>query len=237
MEKIPQLQSWLEFHYGSDLILAVIYGSHIYGTATITSDIDLMIVLKDTYGPIESGETTILNDEKCGALDITPYLDTEFRKGIVDHVPHILEAIFVPAQYVIVGDQRPYVSLFTCYPPSIRNTYGAECRQSWNRGVKKLTREKDPHEHYIGKKSLYHALKGFLFAKQLHETGYIQFEDPRVKEITAWYRSIRDLPVSDLVDGDRLRDQYVKVYTEADREFRRIPNEEQYNQQQKKAKK
>ena len=94
--------------------------------------------------------------------------------------------------------------------------------------------EKDPHEHYIGKKSLYHALKGFLFAKQLHETGRIQFDDPKIKEVTAWYRSIRDLPVSELIDGDKLREQYVKVYTEADREFRRIPNEEQYNQQQKK---
>ena len=42
-----------------------------------------------------------VNDDKCGTLDITRYLDTEFRKGIAQHVPHILEAIFVPAEYVL----------------------------------------------------------------------------------------------------------------------------------------
>ena len=157
-------------------------------------------------------------------------MDTKFREEIAEHVPRVLETIFIPPRYVLVGDQSLYVSLFICYPPLIRTSYGADCRQAWNRGVKKLTREEDPKEHYVGKKSLYHALKGFVFAKQLHETRHIQFEDPRVEEITKWYQSVRDLPVSELVDGDKLRVEYVEIYTKADREFRKIPNEEQYNQ-------
>lgn len=239
MDKIPVLRTWLISQYGSNLRFATLYGSSVHGTHGPESDLDIIIVVESTIETTlnDNGETTTKHHVDFGRIDISTYSEPKFREGVVSHDAQILEAVFIPSPYIIFGDQHLYRTLFVCYPPFIRTSFGEICRQTWNRGVKKLTLETDPRQIYVGKKSLYHALRYFVLARQLHQTGAIHFEDPELTEIKSLYLSYRDADLTELVENGKLKDKYTQIYKIADQKFRQIPNEEQYSQQQKQQRK
>lgn len=226
MEKLPLLREWLISQFKNTVVFAVLYGSHLYGTATTESDYDLyVIVSNDTIEDIIQFDIPII-----GHIDICIMSERTFHDNLRENDVKALESIFVLPQYVIIGNQMIYQQKFVCYHPFLRNTFGKVCRNSWDRGVKKLTKETDPHEIKLGKKSLYHAIRLFICANQLYMTGRISFNDPRLQEAKNFYLGIRDKNVSELVENCKLKQEYLDLYKQYDKEFRQIPNEEQYSQ-------
>lgn len=234
MDKLSLIKDWLLSQYNSDVIFAVLYGSHVYGTSTPDSDYDLYVVLKDTYNIIVQADTLPFDIKSIGHIDITLVSEKYFLNALKENDVKAMEAIFVPPRYVVFGDQSLYRSQFECYHPYLRNTYGKVCRNAWDRGSKKLTKETDPNEIKIGKKSLYHAIRLFICADQLYTNGEISFEDQKLEEAKTFYGTIKDKPIDELVENGKLKEEYINLYKQYDKEFRKIPNEEQYKQLLKK---
>lgn len=222
MDKILLIRKWLDQKYPIQVVYSVIYGSLTYGTSSRDSDIDLIIVLKDDVPNIPR-DTVSLHEPEIGHLDITYYSISSFTTHLKDNEVKAIESIFIPNQFVIIGDQKHFQEHFVCTPQSIRHTFGKVCRNAWNKGVKKLTRETDHIEHKRGKKSLYHSIRLFHFALQLYETKRISFETQEMKEINNFYFMIRDKKTSELVKDKKLIDSLTQLYDQWDEQFRKIP--------------
>jgi len=222
MDKKPLIQTWLHHKYHKKVIYCVIYGSLVYGTSHHDSDIDLIIVLQDDYPHIPT-DTISLHEPHIGHLDISYYSLSSFNQDLKNNEVKAVESIFIPEQFVIMGDQKYFQQYFTCTPQSIRHTFGKVCRNAWNKGVKKLTREKDHIEHKRGKKSLYHSIRLFHFALQLYETKKISFDTPEMKEINKFYFEIKDTKTNELVQENKLIDTLTQLYDHWDKKFKQIP--------------
>ncbi|ARF11285.1 putative nucleotidyltransferase [Klosneuvirus KNV1] len=222
MDKIPLIQKWLQYKYHNQLVYCVIYGSLVYGTSHHDSDIDLIIVLKDDYPNIPN-DTVSLHEEHIGHIDITYYSITLFNLDLKNSEVKAVESIFIPEQFIIIGNQKYFQQHFVCTPQSIRHTFGKVCRNAWNKGVKKLTRETEHHEHNRGKKSLYHSIRLFHFALQLYENKRIDFNTSEMKEINNFYFNIKDKKTSELVQDNKLIDSLTQLYNQWDHKFKQIP--------------
>src|SRR5690349_13361299 len=127
MDKLPLLREWLLNKYKSSIIFAVLYGSHLYGTATPESDYDVYVVLSDN----DITEDIIpCNDLVIGRIDICIIGQKLFRDGIQANEVRQLEAIFVLPQFVIIGNQIPYQQQFICHHPFLRHTFGRVSRNA-----------------------------------------------------------------------------------------------------------
>lgn len=219
---IPSIQQ-LVINRFPDVIFAVIYGSHVYNTATEESDVDVYVVLP-TFEPNMTENTSIYVDR----LDIRAIEKDRFALALQANEAKALEMIFIPEQFVLVGDSFIYRNSLVLFDPYLRHTFGEAARAAWNRGIKKLTYETNPAEHRLGKKSLYHAVRIFKYASQLHTMKRIDFA--MLDEERSFYLNIRDHNVTDLLINGHLDDTYKRY----NKQFRQIPNEEQYKQIQQK---
>ncbi|QKF93478.1 polymerase nucleotidyl transferase domain protein [Fadolivirus algeromassiliense] len=232
MDKIQNIRDWLTVQYDNKVVYAILYGSHVYGTATAESDLDLYVVLENDID-VED-DTISFNHPTLGRIDITPITESDFLQDLKNNDVKAIEAIFVPSTFVIEGDQTVYQNIFKAVGPLLRHSYGEICRHAWHRGVQKLTKELEEKEYRIGKKSLYHTIRLFICANQVYTTGKLSFDNPRLQESLDFYNSIKDKPVNEIVENGKLKKEYLDLYKKYDKEFKQIPNEEQYNQIMKK---
>ena len=226
MDKLPLLKQYLQTKYPT-LKYATLYGSHVYGTATEHSDLDLIVVIIDNKS---IGDSFADYDSQIGNIDISLYDEVEFIKQIKQNDVKPLEAIFVKQQYIIFGNVLQYKNDFVCYYPNIRHTFGKVARMAWNKGCKKLTKKIDPNEIKRGKKSLYHSLRVFLFALNLYNTNKIDFEDAYLGELNKLYFEIINEPVNEIIINGKIKPEYQELFEYWDKKFKQIPNEEQYKQ-------
>lgn len=233
-QKKALLKEWLVTKFGSSIIYAAIHGSYLYGTFRPDSDIDLYLVFENEQKLTDIGNSVSFHEEKIGHIDITYFSKLEFVEKIKVHNYYTMEAIFIPPEFVIIGDGNEYRKDLQIYPPYIRTSFGQICRNAWNRGCKKLVLEKDEKEHLIGKKSLYHCLRIFVYADQLYRNGTITFDDPRCTVVNRFYSDLINKPASELVENEKLKEEYQNIYKQYDKTFKEIPNEEQWKQLQKK---
>lgn len=222
MDKIQIIQKWLYTKYYDQVVYCVIFGSITYGTSHNDSDIDLIIVLADNYPHIPT-DTISIHEEHIGHMDITYYSVKSFQQDLINNEVKAVESIFIPEQFIIIGDQKHFQNHFIVNPHAIRHTFGKVCRNAWNKGVKKLTRETEHHEHNRGKKSLYHSIRLFHFALQLYETKKIIFTTSEMKEINKFYFEIKDKKTSELVQENKLINSLTLLYKQWDQKFKQNP--------------
>ena len=235
-QKKTLLQDWLITKFGETVLYAAVHGSQLYGTNRSDSDTDLYVVFEKEQKLTEVGNSVSFYDEKIGSIDITYFSKDEFMEKIKLHDYYAMEAIFIPEHFIIIGNCNEFKKDLQIHPPHIRTSFGQICRNAWNRGCKKLTLETDEIEILIGKKSLYHCLRIFIYADQLYRNGTISFTDQRCILVNRFYIDIRAKPVSELVENGKIKKEYQDMYKDYDKIFRDIPNEEQWKQLQKRKK-
>ena len=210
------MEKFLLETFGDRIVYAVIFGSQVYGTMTPDSDTDLYVVL----------EMNEINEEKhYDKIDITLISYKQFLHNLEENEVKAIESIFVPEKFVIIGDQTKYQKLFVVNGQKLRHTFGSVCRQAWNRGIKKLTLEKTDHEHKVGRKSLFHAIRLFICAIELVENKKLDFEkETRIKESIIFYNEIKNLSIEDIIIDNKLKQSYVDLYKKYDKEFKKVVN-------------
>ena len=163
---------------------SVHYGTFVPGV----SDVDYLIVVDDKYDDFLSQfpngiaqNTTI---EKVSYNEGYSWFDevhdheyvseSRFLKMIDDNDIVALEAIFLPdgPAFGLTSKLKEYRERFKLNKWKLRENISSICSNSWVKCKKKLTVEKD-YNLRIGQKSLFHALRIYMFGVQIAETGRI----------------------------------------------------------------
>ena len=135
------------------------YGSRVYGTADeYRSDYDFIIIANSD-----------INDREIrnGNLNIHIYNPDHFRELLLGHKIFALECFFLPEQHRVLNlDEFSFV----LDKNKLREEISSKSSNSWVKCKKKIEVE---NEAYLGKKSLFHAMRIVLFGTQIAKTGVI----------------------------------------------------------------
>lgn len=151
-------------------------GSFVYGTFDPNkSDRDYIIVTDNKYADILSNyenNTFQYNFERNGdKFDYSVITEEHFEQMIKDNDIVALECLFVDKEYKNDTGLK-YMKQFKLDKWKLRQNVSSIASNSFVKAKKKMTVEKD-YNLYIGQKSLWHALRLYMFAIQIAETGRI----------------------------------------------------------------
>jgi len=135
------------------------YGSHVYGTAGPSSDIDYIIV--------KEGEIGIEDTLSLDGIDMTIYDCKRFQQRVDDHEISVLECLCLPKEHIL---QKEMDFSWTLDLGKLRESLSAKASNSFVKAKKKFEVEQQP---YIAKKSLWHSLRILKFGIQIAMNGRI----------------------------------------------------------------
>lgn len=136
-----------------------IFGSRVYGTASESSDWDIILVANAPSPDVE------YNVGKFNIHIIVPDL---FEKLVRDNHIKAIECIFAPQW----AQLKPYPIEFVFKPDSFRHNVSHTVSNSWVKCKKKL----EQGDYYIGIKSLFHSLRIAGFGIQFTMSREIKFD-------------------------------------------------------------
>jgi len=141
--------------HDKDILAIYPYGSHVYGTNTINSDEDYIVVVKDDISI--PNDTIKINEQ----IDMTIYNENSFIDKIKQHEISILECLFLPkgqTEYNI-----NYSDYFVLDLSKLRSSLSAKASNSFVKAKKKIAKG----DFYIGRKSLWHSFRIIMFGIQI----------------------------------------------------------------------
>lgn len=141
----------------SRLLNAYVFGSRVYGTASETSDYDILIIAKTPYVEKE------LVVDNCNIHILT--LD-RFLEGLKQHHIGRLECLMAPQEFILKEEINIPLNIKEV---GLRHSISHTVSNSWIKSKKKLMQD----DYYIGIKSLFHSLRIAMFGIQIIEHGRI----------------------------------------------------------------
>lgn len=147
----------------SDIVNVYPYGSQVYGTASVKSDYDFIVVLKNGTKDGDSLESSYHN------LNVSLYSEDSFQDQVNRHKIAALECIFLPVS------QCPKISTqfkLKLDKKILRESISEKASHSWVKAKKKFEVEVDRNV-YVAKKSLFHSLRIIEFGTQIAIDGAI----------------------------------------------------------------
>lgn len=135
-----------------------IFGSRVYGTASETSDWDVILIANSANTEVE------LKSEKYNIHIIVPDV---FKKLVEDNHVKAIECLFAPEWAKIVE----FPCEFNLKIKSLRHNFSHTVSNSWVKCKKKL----EQGDYYIGVKSIFHAIRIVDFGIQFVKNGTIDF--------------------------------------------------------------
>lgn len=136
------------------------YGSQVYGTATLRSDRDFIVISDD----LEDHKQI---DSHTGDISIHSYKIATFQDMLDQHKIFALESYFLPSSFVLKDEVK---FSFKLDKPLLRKEISAKSSNSWVKCKKKLEVE---HDYYIAVKSLFHSFRIVNFGLQIATEGAI----------------------------------------------------------------
>lgn len=127
------------------------YGSRVYGTENIESDYDYIFLVEG-----QSGDKYQVSHD---GIEITVYDQKAFYDAWQAHEISVLEALSWKHKHAI-----PYID-----KNKLRSSISKTASNSWVKAKKKI----EQGDIYIGKKSLFHAIRILDFGTQLADYGYV----------------------------------------------------------------
>lgn len=185
----------------TDVLAVYPYGSRVYGTSLPTSDYDFIIITKDT-----TVDTIGLSNN----IHATIYSLAEYQKQLESHDISCLECMSLPLEKMVKAVVHPQLESINL--GKLRESISAKSSNSLVKAKKKLTLYDDKQNHYIGVKSMYHALRMIRFAIQIAKHGKIV----DYGECNDLYREMMALTPS----WDILLEKYKPVHSQWMTEFR-----------------
>ena len=148
------------------------YGSEVYGTLKPQSDRDYIMVLKQEEPEIQLEKIGLLSQKvkQLGTYNVTCYSPTKFQEILTEHNPAALECYYLPK----TDKYESYLFDFHLNIEKLRRSFATVSSNSWVKCKKKMEQGDD----YLGKKSLFHALRILDFGIQIAENKQINFRKP-----------------------------------------------------------
>src|SRR5574343_717983 len=139
-----------------DLIAVYGFGSRVYGMVGPKSDYDFYVISKKAEDGVEI---------RNGDINIHMHTPSHFHELLDRHVVGALECHFTPVEHRLVDR---WTFPFKLDKAALRREFSAKASNSWVKAKKKLEVE---HDYYIGKKSLWHAMRIIMFGTQIAVHG------------------------------------------------------------------
>ena len=180
------------------------YGSHVYGTVGPQSDVDIIMVspIDEPYVQFHRG------DFNCTTFSIQ-----EFEKRLSEHDITMMECVFLPDNLIVKND-ADYANGLEIDKYKLRRAVSEKASNSFVKAKKKFIVD-ESRNIYVGKKSLFHALRIPMFGKQLAEHGRIV--DYGVAN--HYWPRIRDC---DIDDWKYYKKMYQPIFNNIMSEFRKV---------------
>lgn len=180
-----------------------LYGSRVYGTHNLASDHDYLMVsdIEEPYIQFKTG----------GDFNVTAFSFKEWAYRLERHEISVLECLYLPEHMIILNAREWPVEI---NQQTLRRAVSAKSSNSFVKAKKKFTVEED-RDIYVGKKSLFHALRIPIFGKQLAEFG-------RIVDYSAanrFWPKIRDCTREDWQYYQR---EYKKIHNSLMSDFRKV---------------
>lgn len=194
---IIQHQNPFNIYKATNLYL---YGSRVYGTHNEDSDYDYLMV-----SDIEEPYVQFKHEH----VNVTVFSVTEWHKRLVEHEISALECLYLPEEMILknkVGWGVPIDNQV------LRRAVSAKASNSFVKAKKKFTVENDI---YVGKKSLFHALRIPMFGKQLAEHGKII----NYAVANHYWNQIKGCGID---DWDYFKKKYKPVFNNIMSDFRKV---------------
>ena len=202
------------------------YGSSVYGVHSEHSDIDILVIIngyfkipeeyqKFAYEVEKIKDETIIHNLKYDNCDFIFYsLDEWFNMMLNNHIEfwecYNLSKKFVHKEYAKLIPELNKVLL--------RKEISSICSNAYVKAKKKMLQG----DYYIGKKSLWHSLRVYLFGIQIIQYGkIIDF-----KEANKYYN---DIVLNSCNDWKYYHKTYKKLYNNLHSEFKKL-TESAWNQ-------
>jgi predicted nucleotidyltransferase len=179
---------------------AFIYGSRVYGTATYSSDYDLVVI---------SDQARDGHEIRNGDLNIHLYTPVKFQENLTLHKVVAVECYHAPDCYKYGNVER---FRWVVDKATLRREFSEKASNSWVKGKKKLDVEGD---FYIGRKSIFHSLRIIKFGIQLAMTG-------RITDFGAANDLYQEIVQSPEENWAFFKEKYQPLYNELSSEFRRL---------------
>lgn len=185
------------------------YGSHVYGTATESSDEDILVVTdrKELWEKYQKPYDT--NAYRIESKDFHVYSKEEWIQELRKGTEFAYEITNTPANLKRSSyDFSPYLQTDKT---KVCHEFSQKASNSFVKAKKKLTIEIERHPEekesliYTGKKSLWHSLKILTFAEELWRTGKITLKNPKLIQL---YWEI----MQDSCDWNELKQKYQPMY-------------------------
>jgi len=155
VENIVKIDYQIE---SKDILGFYIYGSKVYGTSTVKSDTDFMVIFKDSKSKFYH--------YKSDDVNIQIISDIKFDEMLYDHDIIAMEVYF---------DKSPIIkhcANFVIDTKRLRRSISQKSSNSFVKAYKKISIEEE--NSYIGIKSLFHSLRILNFGIQIGKCGRIE---------------------------------------------------------------
>jgi len=153
------LLNLLDILKNKDISSIYCFGSRVYGCASNNADFDYVVIKKD--GPIEQINTENIN--------INIYNERDFVIALDNCNIEALECMFLPKDKIL---KQNFLPKFYIDKSKLRHAISEKASHSFVKAKKKFIIEQD-RNIYIGKKSLFHALRIVDFGIQIATHGKI----------------------------------------------------------------
>jgi len=175
-----------------------IFGSRVYGNYNSLSDWDVIMVANNSVECVEIVE---------GNINVHVYTPDRFQKDLDWHRVNNIECIYAPP-WAILRENIDYVTTFEISIPKIRHAISHISSNSWVKAKKKIQKG----DTKIGLKSLFHSIRIPIFAKQVLDKGYIDFQSAN----KIWYNILKTEQ-----SWDKLYNDFKPLHNKALSDFRK----------------
>lgn len=154
---LPEDVDMITYQRDPNVLNIYIFGSRLYGTATVLSDVDMILVVKEWF------------DSKN--INTHVYTVSQFQLLLDRFDIQALECVFAPKQWVLKDGK--HFDMPVIDKSKLRVSISTIASNSWVKGKKKLTVAGD-YDLYLAIKSIFHSLRIIDYGIQIASSGMIQ---------------------------------------------------------------
>jgi hypothetical protein len=190
------------------------YGSEVYGTVGSQSDRDYIIVYEQKIPEQQLNKNGWFSPKvkKISRYNATLYSPAKFQELLTAHEPAVVECHYLPEN----AKYENYFFNFYLNLEQLRRSFAAVSSNSWVKCKKKMAQG----DNYLGKKSLFHALRLLDYGIQLAENKQIDFRQPHfLNDLTfkAFWEEINSYN-----SWEELKTQFQSLYNSLKTKFRLV---------------
>ncbi len=189
-----------------DAIALYPYGSRVYETASPDSDFDHIFIANNNvdYDHDQFDKVSLLRTYSYNVLK-----KSSFQKALDEHSIFAIECISLPQDKVIISPDFNWS--FKLDKAILRKSISEKCSNSFVKAKKKFLQD----DILIGKKSLFHSLRRYMFGIQIAKHG-------KIVDFTEANKYWEEIKNNESINWEDYNSKYKTIFNNLATEFRKL---------------